>query len=437
MEYPRVLIVSPNPVMSRSGTGLTLGSLFGDWPPERLANFFVCGDRPPAGVCAYSWQDERAPWMQRLAQRAARDLLRGQGDDVVPGLRQNGGCARERVRCGVACRALADLLDPPMPQTILEDIRRFRPDLIYSLLWNFYGMRITEQASHLTQAPVVPHFMDDWPMTQYSQAHCAVLWRALVNCRLRRVLKRASIGLAISEAMAVEFSHRYGIAFEAFMRCVEPSEVRATNGRGPVSPLRLAYTGGLHLGRDRVLALVGAAAERCSLAGEPVVLTVYSPYEHEEAIVRDACRGISAVRWGGALSPESVPFALADSDVAVHVESFDARAVAYTRLSLSTKFPSYLAAALPVLAVGPGDVTPTRYVAEHAIGLTVTEPNVDKIARALSELMKSSVWRRLSENSYALCQQQHIATIVRDRFKDSLCRAAACSHRPGAGKSVV
>jgi len=423
-RYPRVLVVTPEALHTPSATGLTLASLFADWPPDRLANLYYNGAPPPSDLCGHAWQVRVHTFPHRAANRIAYTLLGRVGTGVVPGLESTKPMDVLVSRLGLDFIALADMLGSKLDPNTLSEIARFQPDIVYSILWGFTGMRVTIQAASIAKCPIVPHFMDDWPATQYQEAFLSIIWRRFVVCRLYRIMADVSIGLAICEDMAEEYARLYKIPFASFMRCLDLSEFAHRPKTGPHACLRLVYAGGLYLGRAKTLAAVAAALDQLCSEGFDAVLIIHSPRNEDEGVFHSALASFRSAFWGGSLQPSEVASVLQNSDVAVHVESFDPRAESYTRLSVSTKFPSYMAAGLPILAVGPATIASTRYVQRHGIGIAVTEPDLALIASAIREVSQPERWSFFSARAYEVCQAQHAATTVRDQFATLLINAA-------------
>jgi hypothetical protein len=425
--YPRVMIVSPDAMGSPNGTGVMLSSLFVGWPPDRLANLYYCGSPPPVDQCGSAWQLHPHNLCGRMCSRLERELFRTAGNDTVPGLtNENGtGAGRGTLSLGLMFRALSDLSNGRLPKAALDWARAFKPDLIYSLLWSLKGLAATESLALSTGVRVVPHFMDDWPTTAYREALGSLVWRSMMRRRLRTVLRRAPLGLAICADMAAEFSSRYGLPFEPFMRCVEKGEVQARQARNPSEAVRLIYTGGFHLGRTATLTLVANAAGHLRAAGISAVLTLHSPRAADRNTFEKYFARLPAAQWGGSLSPEEATKALSRADIGIHAESFDPRAVAYTRYSMSTKFPSYCAAGLPILAVGPEEISSVRYINSHGLGMVVGREDVSEIADCLGRLADNKVASGIGSRAQRHFMDEFEATRVRVRFLECLQRASA------------
>jgi len=80
---------------------------------------------------------------------------------------------------------------------------------------------------------------------------------------------------------------------------------------------------------------------------------------------------------------EEIPEILSNSDILLHVESFEKQQMLATSLSFSTKLVDYFEAAKPILAIGWEHSASINYIKENQIGITVS--NKDQL---YSELLK-------------------------------------------------
>jgi glycosyltransferase involved in cell wall biosynthesis len=109
----------------------------------------------------------------------------------------------------------------------------------------------------------------------------------------------------------------------------------------------------------------------------------------------------------------------------VHVESFEKKIRSYTRLSMSTKIPQYMAAARPILCYGPGEVASCRFIGENACGLVVGSQSKPELAAALRRLLEDqSLRKQLGENGWRVARQKFNAEDVRQRFRALVAEAA-------------
>jgi glycosyltransferase involved in cell wall biosynthesis len=313
-----------------------------------------------------------------------------------------------------------DLVPYHLPEDICDWICTFRPEVIYSMLGSARISRVALGLAAARGVPLVPHFMDDWPRTLYRDSILAPWLRLVLTRQLHGLLARATVRLTIGDEMATEYERRYGGSFLPFMNCVELKPLSQPPRR---DTMRLIYLGGLHLNRWRCLADIGAAVEAVSRQGTSAELLIYTSAqgcaEYEHVLNRPPY-----MRMAGHVPPDVVPAVQRDADILVHVEAFDRASRRYTRYSISTKIPEYMAAGRPVLAYGPAEAASLKYVAGSGCGVVVSEQSVDAIQAALAGLLSFSSRRReMGVRGRQVAERRHKAAAQRTNFQVALQRA--------------
>lgn len=282
------------------------------------------------------------------------------------------------------------------------------------------------------RAPIAPHFMDDWPTTYYRGCLNAVP-RWIMLSRLLSVMRGSPIGMSICPAMANEYAQRYGIRFQSFMNCVDVSSECPTGSlSGPNRPLKFVYLGGLHLNRWQSLQAIGQALLALREEGSSAELVIHAPIGHIAQFAK-ALAAITTIRVGRSLAQDQIIPAMWDADVLVHVESFDPEVLDYTRLSLSTKIPQYMASGRAILAYGPPVLASCRYIQDSQCGVIVGEQNAALLLKAVRRLTKDSEGRALlGRRGWEVARQRHEVATVRESFR-SVLAAAASSVNPVTG----
>ncbi|MFF5053068.1 glycosyl transferase family 1 [Micromonospora sp. NPDC000663] len=428
-EFPRVLVVSAAVFDRSTGTGITLSNLFAGWPPDRLAQLYTEDASPGAEVRGTfaRFAPRNAPveyHLFRLRQRTRRADPVGVGTaeavDPLPG--------PVRARLRQQLRAFVDLSPVRVPVDVRGWLREQRPDVVYATLGSIRMMRLAVTAAQECDAPLVPHFMDDWPSTLYANGQVLGVPRLAVLAGVREVLRHSSYGMGISEAMAREFERRYGLPFAAFGNCVAPSDFADPDQPPPTrpagGPVELVYVGGLHLDRWRSLRRIGEVVQRLAERGTPARLTVHAP-ARDLGPYGDVFAGLPAVRMGRSLAPGEVPGVLRRADVLVHVEAFAEEHRRYTRYSLSTKIPQYLAAGRPVLGFGPAELASMAHLSEADAGTVVGVDDEAALAEAVGALCADAGLReRLGRRGLAYAVRHHRTDRVAARFAEVLREAA-------------
>ncbi len=429
-RIPRVLIVNGQPASSPTAEGITLGRLFQDWPPERLAQVYTAA-LPHALTGAIDYHipansRRHLAWLNLPSISAALLAREADGSQAAPA--SGGRAARLRAAAKLEARRWLDLFPYELPVEIEQQIVSFRPHLVYSCLGNIQISRLALRLAHLCRVPVIPHFMDDWRSTQYVGRPDLAIHRALLLRSLDAVLETAPFGLTISDAMASEYSAEFGKPFHAFMNCVPIPAIAP-----PLPPLsaapRLVYVGGLHLDRWRALREIGGALAALNREGIAGSLTVYA-LAADLATFGDKLAG-AGVGIGGSLSQAEVLAAIAEADVLVHVESFDPKMRRYTRLSISTKIPQYAVSGRPLFCYGPPEVASLRFVHENALGLLGGSQDSGELKVQLRRILDASSLRQhFAANAIAVARRDFDCISVRQRFQYVLGSAAASQRAP-------
>ena len=417
-SLPRVLIVNGEPASAASGTGITLGSLFQDWPRERLAQVYTAAvPHALTGTIDYhvpANARRNLTWLNRPSNSAQQRSPEVDHSKSASAKRDR--AARLRVAAKLEIRRWLDLFPYELPNEIEQQIIEFRPHLVYSCLGNIQISRLALRLAQLCRVPVIPHFMDDWISTQYVGRPDLSFHRARLLRALNSVLDRAPFGLTISSAMAAEYSAKVGKPFHAFMNC----GVVATATPPPLNAvLRIVYVGGLHLARWRALREIGDALAILNREGIPGTFTIYAPVS-DLAAFGDKLVG-PGIEIGGSLCQAEVPAAIAAADVLVHVESFEPAPRKYTRLSISTKISQYATAARPLFCYGPPEVASLRFVHENAFGLVAGSQEGNELKSQLRRILEDrNLRQQFAENALAVARREFDADKVRQRFESVL-----------------
>lgn len=422
---PRLLIVNVEPLHEDSATGLTALSLLREWPKCQLAQLYTHPVAPDLEFCDRSMRVGCSmrgflPHSRRsndnvMAEtyRARRLLQFAQRAHARPG-----DASRLSERVGNRMRQLYCLGRVGIDENLIEWIEAFAPDVIYTMLYDLDIMTLVLGIAERFGIPVMPHFMDDWPLTLRQRS---VLYRLLDRWwrrRLQSVMSHTPIALTISQAMAAEFTKRYGRPMVPFMYCIEREELHCKPRRSPASEVtRFTYVGGLHLNRWRVLREIGLAMQGLANEGVRLEALIYAHPRRLE-FYKKHLTVPPVMRVVGYLPHREVTRAQEDTDWLLHVESFEDWDRSFTRLSLSSKLPEYLAAGRPIFAYGPSEAASMRYISELGCGLVVGEQDRERLRSALRKAaMSRQLQETLGEISLDAARTRHDGPSERRRFQ--------------------
>lgn len=436
-KYPRVLLVNGEPFHPNTAGGLTLCRLFEGWPRERLGCLFLSRIEPDWAFCSRYWKLDLTDLRcvsrllgERSSKEASANKVVRPGTGIPSGLKLsvNGDSAfcsfKKWCRQRAIEQGVIELSAYRIPVRVLKEIDAFRPQLVYSWLGFNRLQRLVIDITDRYSIPVVPHFMDDWPTTFCCSSILRPVLRRAMHRDLRTILERSPVPMVIGDAMAQEYTRRYGGEFLPFMNAVAPELLK----RPTVPPkhrrkVRLTYVGGLHLNRWRSLLDIAWALKELHKDGLEVEALVYTqPHYGIEA--KKLCVP-PVMRFAGSLTPAEIPDALRDADILIHVESFDRANSVYTRHSVSTKIPECMAAARPILAYGPEELASIRYVRDAGAGVTVGRRNPAELTESLRRLVESAdVRQQLGMLGFKVASQRHNSARQHEEFRSLLAAAS-------------
>lgn len=422
-EWPRILLVGASPVRGLStGTDVTISNLLGDWPSERIAQVYVGSpeDAEDArGLCLpISPQNALLDYsFRRLVNHTG--ALQGSSVPVNAGIPVRSH-KNFKTRAHLAMRFAADASPMRIPRAVLSRARDFDPDVVYSLLGNMRIIALAQRFVDALDKPLLPHYMDDWVHTLYTSGEFWGLSKRLFDLRLQHLMRSAPTGMSISRPMADEYSHDFGVPFGVFANPAS-EDFFDLPSKGESDCAVIMYVGGLHVGRAKALGEIADMLDRyVTLAGKclEVRLVVHCPSDHLRLYGQDLCNRTTVV-MADSLDPEDVASALARADVLLHVESADPEAVSFTRLSISTKIPQYLAAGKPVLCYAPSNLASSQLVAESGGGLVVS--NGPELGAAIEALVNDNGLRReLGARGRSYARSSLSRGAISSRFRDTI-----------------
>lgn len=427
-QYPRVLIIGSSALDVKSATGITLCSLFSGYPKECISQIYddVSAPNPEYCSCSYRLSSADIPIIHALKKIHSGYYLYKRPLSKDNGKSKHGG-ADNSISKGLL-GAMSDVYPFRLSEHLINWIDAFKPDVIYSPLGNVRWINVVIQVCQRFDLSVIPHFMDDWPLSEYSSSKKLWFAQRILNSRLKVLLGYSPVSLTISRDMAEEYKVRYSGDFRAFMNCAVISPLRETRTAISQSIVRFAYIGGLHLNRWKALNDVVHALQQIKDLGRAVIVDICAP-EKDLVSYSEVFSSYDVIGQITTIRPSDVDEKLAHADVLIHVESFLPKDTAKTKLSISTKIPQYMAAGKAILAYGPPELSSIRYVSQSGAGVAVTvEGDLTGLFSIADQLVVSSAYREeLGQSGYRHAKEKHSREIVSKNFRAALIEVAQSS----------
>ena len=411
-KYKRILIITGVNLTSNSATDITLRSYFENVPKEKLLILTMKDTNQPFARTVII-KSEIFGKLRKFFQKILLNKVdQIDGRNLIPGaIVDDNNVISIKQKMFAVGTAYIDMFYHNISKNVIKTIDGFKPEVIYTIPCAIGLIRLTNRISNRYNIPVVPHFMDDWISTIYTGNVLLKLPRIILLFYFKRMLKYIRVGLCISKKMCEEYEIKYHKEFLALMNTINLKNFRVLhNGiKNKSNELVFTFFGGLHLNRWRsLLTLSEVLISLSSIINKSLILEIYTSKDNIEKFSNKF--KYQNVIFHDFIDSKSAYLKMQESDFLIHVESFDDSVIKFTRLSISTKIPEYLAAGTPIIAIGPLNIASIEYLNENKCAYVITNLNNYKMQNILLSAIKGVNDRFYSQNSLQLVESNHSKT---------------------------
>ncbi len=278
---------------------------------------------------------------------------------------------------------------------LMEFLKEFKPDIIFSLRFSSRKVLYMERILHsVTGVPVVAFTGDDeYSLRQINLSPFYWIRRILLRRDISRNAAFYSKYYTLSEMQAKEFRKALGV--ESSVLYKGGDFTKALEEKKLSKPIQMVYAGRLYCNRDKTLLSIARAIARINREEVKITLEIYSR-DRPGRRVRDAFNDGRSVFFKGFVSAEILRRIYKETDIVLLAESFDLRNRLLTKYSFSTKTIDCLASTCAVIAVGPLSNEGIRYLKKNrgAICIGKKEEIYPVLSHIVSHPDKIEVCRR-------------------------------------------
>lgn len=177
-------------------------------------------------------------------------------------------------------------------------------------------------------------------------------------------------------------------------------------------PLKIVYAGNLYYGRDEILAKIADEIVRINGKSEKIQLEIYTTTTINSEIEKKLNRGKSS-KIMGSLPYEEIKKVLSNTDIVLHVESFDTNQIKITRLSFSTKIIDCMQSGSCMMAIGPDSIASIDYLLGIDGVISITDPSkiedeLEKIVNDPDSLkLKTEKLAKFARENHDICKMRY------------------------------
>ncbi len=381
----KILIVSNNPLSYTQHNSKTILSLVDNKLDFSLAQLFFSSGTPSYHHCKYYRISD-----SQLVQSIKKWSIKA-GEPVIASSEQCSDNPSSKVNPSNyfmrLCREVIWKIGSIDYERLFRWINDFSPDILLFMAGDcvFAYDIVAKILKHRTNMKNIVYVTDDYILPRMSLSMPFWIRRNMLLKRMRSCIARADLFITISPKM----QHIYRTLFlkDSIVYANTPTYrsgiQNELSAKRKENKIVLTYMGGLHYNRWKSLSLLAKAIHAYNTThSKKAILQIYSATKMTKKMLK-ALNIDGASMYCGHISSDSIMEIMMQSDINVHVESFDKRSTAATRLSFSTKIYECLSAGKCVLAIGPSDIASMEYLADCAECIYKAEEINEKLIERL------------------------------------------------------
>lgn len=227
-------------------------------------------------------------------------------------------------------------------------IQNFNPDVVFTFAKSeaflYQNLKYVQRYTH---AKTVLFFADD----MYSIYQERNLLHMIFKNRFPKIAKMGDKNYGASVLMCKTYAKQFGISLTPLYKGCEINDVKTYINK----PVRIVYAGNLYYGREKTLGIIAQALKNINSNGQIAKLEIYTnAVITPEINVLLNIDGTSQIM--GCRPFHEIQQIMKESDIVLHVESFDPGYFKVVRLSYSTKISDCLQSGAMMIIAGPDGI---------------------------------------------------------------------------------
>ena len=362
----KVLVISHLAFNDSNNVGKTLYSIFYDYDKEKIIQLFFNPLSPNVDKCQSSYLITDDEMIKSLCGAKAGSVYTYYKSDGIT-TKSSYVSKNRKTTYSLLLRDILWKFGRVDYPKLFEWIRSYKPDVIFLAPgYSSFLYRITLKISRKLNIPIVTFLMDDFYNEKKNDSFIERIRSSWIRKSIKKTIESSSKVYACSQEMADDYGRMLGKQVAVLYTPIINIEQSPDKWK-PTKVKNYIFAGNLNLNRHKILYNIGSyLAEKYP----DVRLYVYTTLEYKNAL--DILSTLNNFVYGGFVSAEVLKEKIAESDVVLHVESFDATSAQMTRYSVSTKVPECMMSGKIFFAVGPKHQSGINYLRENKCAIVST-----------------------------------------------------------------
>lgn len=434
MKYPKVLLISQ--IFDKStGPGITITNLFRHWPYDNIAiisskkneNWSLCGlqyllgDEEKVKIWPFSLLQDHS--VSRIIRMDKNENLTIANSYKIEKKNNYKYILKIFIKKILNYFGIFLLLNKIyISESLSKFIYNFKPDIIYTQLSSIEIIRFVDEINQQYGIPIAIHIMDDWPAIVHKKGLLGFYWNRKTNLLFQKLIKKSSVLMTISDAMSVEYKHRYGFEWLSFHNPVENIFLHIDDSddfEQFSKKNRILYLGRIGIANEESIIFIINAIIKLNIENHNIEFYLYTRDYNNKKLIK-----FFNNRWIKILPdvPHSaVPSLLRKASVLILPLDFNKFSKRFARFSMPTKATEYMASGVPVLVFAPSGNAMTEYARDSGWGYVVDKKDMKFLQKGILDLFNNRDLRtKLVKNAKETIIKNHVSENVRNNFRKTL-----------------
>ena len=292
----------------------------------------------------------------------------------------------------------------------------FDPDIIFAPCYgDRFMLRLTRFIGDYTGKKIISFISDDcYTLKKVSFSPFFWIERFIVRTELRKTFPYYSLVYTMTELQKKQCEHD----LKGNMKILRKSSsfINSVEKKYVNEPIKIVYAGGIYLNRWKTLKMLVDSIREINKDYVRVILDIYTANEITKRIDNALNDGINC-SIHKAISQTELEQVYKNSDVALHVESFDLKNRLLVRMSFSTKIVDCLSSGCAVMAICDPKQGGYLYLKNENAAICASSPK--EIKDVLSEMVENkNMILKYIHSANECCKRNHNVKRIEEMIKN-------------------
>ena len=301
-------------------------------------------------------------------------------------------------------------------KNLIDFLDAYNPDIIFAPCYgDRFMLRLTRFVADYTGKRVISYISDDhYTLRQFSLSPIFWIERFILRHELRKTFPYYSLVYTMTDTQKEQCERDLAANMKILRKAVpycNIEEKKCVN-----EPIKIVYAGGIYLNRWKTLKMLADEIRKINIDRKKIILDIYTANEITNPIAKALNDGENSVIHKP-VSQSQLEKIYHDSDIALHVESFDIKNRLLVRMSFSTKIVDCLASGCAVMAICDSKQGGFKYLKDEGAAICVCSP--EEIRQQLMRIVRNKeIIKEYSQSALKCCYRNHDAKIIQKMIEN-------------------